>query len=262
MAEYESEYNFAQELVKDVAVIIKEAFYRTKNITTKSAPNDLVTETDQEVERIIKEKLTAKFPDHRFVGEETVAGGGKCELSDEPTWILDPIDGTTNFVHSNFNICTIVTFMVNKEVQFCLVNNPILEYLWSARKGKGAFLNGKQIHVSKCIELENALLIQEANMLTNNTHFVQKARGVRANGSAGINLCLIAMGSADLYFEIGFHIWDYSGPSLIVEEAGGVVKDISGKPTDFLGRNCIAGANQQLLDQVLPHIKTWEVERD
>jgi myo-inositol-1(or 4)-monophosphatase len=262
MPEYETEYNFALGLVKDVAGTIKEAFYRTKNITTKSAPNDLVTETDQEVERIIKEKISGQFPGHRFIGEETVAGGVKCELTDDPTWVLDPIDGTTNFVHSNFNICTIVTFMVNKEVQFCAVNNPILEYLWTARKGKGAFLNGDQIHVSKCTDLSSALLLQEANMLNNNSQFIVQARGVRANGSAGINLCLIAMGAADLYFEIGFHIWDYSGPSLIVEEAGGVVKDISGKQTDFLARNCIAGASQELIDQVLPQIKTWEVERD
>lgn len=262
MVDCTEEYVFALSLVRDVASIIKDAFYREKRIGTKSAHNDLVTETDQEVERIIKEKINHQFKKHRFIGEETVAGGMRCELTDEPTWILDPIDGTTNFVHSNINICTIVTFMVNKEVQFCAVNNPIIDYLWTARRGRGAFLNGKKISVSKCMDLSTALLIQEANMLKNNNHFIDQVRGVRANGSAGINLCLLAMGSADLYFEIGFHIWDYSGPSLIVEEAGGVVRDISGKPTDFLARNCIAGATAELIDQVLPQIKTWQVERD
>eukprot|EP00088_Acartia_fossae_P069250 TRINITY_DN8987_c0_g1_i1.p1 TRINITY_DN8987_c0_g1~~TRINITY_DN8987_c0_g1_i1.p1 ORF type:complete len:277 (+),score=60.33 TRINITY_DN8987_c0_g1_i1:45-833(+) len=262
MSDYSDEFEFAEKLAKEVAVTIKEAFYREKNISTKSAPNDLVTETDQEVERIIKEKISGQFPDHKFIGEETVAGGSKCELTDTPTWILDPIDGTTNFVHSNHNICTIISFLVNKEVQFCVVNNPILELCWTARRGKGAFLNGKQIKVSSCTEMKNALLLQEANMLKTNTHFIEQARGVRANGSAGINLCLLAMGAADLYFEIGFHIWDYSGPSLIVEEAGGVVRDISGKPVDFLARNCIAGATKELIDTVIPQIKTWQVERD
>jgi len=262
MSTFESEYNFALDLVKQVSGTIKNAFYREKNVTTKTSHNDLVTETDQEVERIIRERISSQFPGHRFIGEETVAGGQKCELTDSPTWVLDPIDGTTNFVHSNHNICTIVTFLVNKRVEFCVVNNPILEMIWTARKGQGAYCNGKKIHVSSCTQLENCLLLQEANMLRNNNHFIEKVRGVRAYGSAGINLCLLAMGSADMYFEIGFHIWDYSGPSLIVEEAGGHVLDISGRPVDFLARNCIAGATKELIQTVIPQIKTWQVERD
>merc|ERR1712183_1027804 len=115
----------------------------------------------QEVERMLIAGLREQYPDTRFIGEESVAGGAKCELTDHKTWVIDPIDGTTNFVSSNPNICTILALLVSKQPQFCIVFNPILNQLWTAKVGHGAFYNGEKIRVSSCNQLSNALLIQE-----------------------------------------------------------------------------------------------------
>ena len=279
---YEEEFNFSLDLVKKCGEVIKTAFNAEKKVSEKSSANDLVTETDQLVEKMLIEGLKERFPDSRcgqilfpiisskfacprFIGEESVAGGEKCELTTEKTWIIDPIDGTTNFVHSNPHICTILGFMVDKvwhlysllfnilsfykQVEFGIVYNPVLDQLWTARKGAGAFYNGKkvcmtvpstttvcipQIQVSSCTELSRAMLIQEmydsspvklAMVFSNLQTFIPKVfpstrslyrihrsqvRGVRAYGSAGINLAYLAMGAVDVYFDSGFHIWDLS----------------------------------------------------
>lgn len=157
---YQEEFDFALELVKKCGETINAAFHSEKRVTEKSAANDLVTETDQEVEKALIGGLREKFPNTRFIGEESTAGGVKCELTKQPTWVIDPIDGTTNFIHSNPNICTILAFIVAEEVEFSIVHNPILKQTWTARKGQGAFCNEKRIKVSGCQALEKSLLIQ------------------------------------------------------------------------------------------------------
>ena len=148
MFQYSEEFDFSLDLVKKCGEVIKKAFYSEKKISQKSAPNDLVTETDQEVEKLLITGLRDKFPDSKFIGEESVAAGSGCVLTEEPTWIIDPIDGTTNFVSSNPNMCTILGYMVNKEVMFGIVYNPILDQLWTAKKGFGAEHNGKKVRLS------------------------------------------------------------------------------------------------------------------
>ena len=104
-----------------------------------------MTETDQQVEKLLISGLAARFPATKFIGEESVAAGSRCALTAEQTWVIDPIDGTTNFVSSNPQLCTILGFMVDKEVQFAVVYNPILDQLWTARKGFGAEYNGAKV---------------------------------------------------------------------------------------------------------------------
>eukprot|EP00090_Calanus_glacialis_P014581 TRINITY_DN23399_c0_g1_i2.p1 TRINITY_DN23399_c0_g1~~TRINITY_DN23399_c0_g1_i2.p1 ORF type:complete len:274 (-),score=86.50 TRINITY_DN23399_c0_g1_i2:34-855(-) len=268
---YQEEYDFSLELVKKCGEVIKSAFNVEKKISEKSSANDLVTETDQLVEKMLIDGLKEKFPDTRFIGEESVAGGEKCELTSAKTWIIDPIDGTTNFISSNPHICTILGFMVDKEVEFGIVYNPVLDQLWTARKGLGAFYNGKKIQVSTCTELSKSLLIQEmydssevklAMVFNNLQTFVPKVRGLRAYGSAGINLAYLAMGAVDAYFDCGFHIWDYAAPLLIVTEAGGVAMDITGGKVDYLARRMLAASSKDLADQILPSVATVPMERD
>jgi len=268
---YSEEFQFSLALVKKCGEVIKAAFNAEKKISEKSAPNDLVTETDQLVEKMLIGGLKEKFPDSRFIGEESVAGGEKCEVTDKNTWIIDPIDGTTNFISSNPQICTILGFMVKKEIQFGIVYNPILDQLWTARVGQGAEYNGTKIHVSSCKDLSSALLIQEMGASSdakiemvkkNLATFIPKVRSIRAYGSAGINLSYLAMGAVDAYFEFGFHIWDYAAPLLIVREAGGVDMDTSGGEVDYLARRMLAASNKELADQILPHITSIKMERD
>jgi len=271
-AQYQSEFEFSLELVKECGKIIKDAFLREKKVTEKSNANDLVTETDQEVEKKLIGGLKAQYPDHRFIGEESVAGGLKCELTDLPTWVIDPIDGTTNFVHSNPHICTILAFMVNKDVIFTIIHNPILDQTWLARLGQGATYNGTKITVSGCKEVDKSILIQEMGAFGNKerdsvvrqnmTTFMGQVRSIRAYGSAGINLAYLAMGSIDCYFEFGFHIWDYAGAVLLVREAGGVAMDTEGGEVDFLARRVLCASSQELANQYLAQIKSIRLPKD
>ena len=172
---------------------------------------------------------------------------------------------------------------------FSIVYNPVLNQLWTAKKGHGAEYNGSkvrrernilfvmqrnilhQIHVSSCTQLDQALLIQEmgasspeksAMVVKNLENFIPKVRSIRAYGSAGINLAYLAMGAIDAYFEFGFHIWDYAGPLLLVREAGGVGLDTEGGEVDYLARRVLACSTRDLADQILPHITSIQLERD
>lgn len=141
---------------------MRDLNYTTKNVVdTKSCDVDLVTETDQKIEKLLISGLSSEFPDHKFIGEESVADGGNCTLTDDPTWIIDPIDGTMNFVHGFPHSCISIGLFSNKEPHVAIIYNPMLEQLFTAQTGKGAFLNDKQIRVSRQTELSKALLAVE-----------------------------------------------------------------------------------------------------
>lgn len=127
----------------------------------KACNVDLVTETDKEVENLLINGLRSEFPDHKFIGEESVAAGVKCQLTEAPTWIIDPIDGTMNFVHSFPHPCISIALLVDFEPVIGIVYNPILSQLFTAKKNQGAFLNGERINVSDCKDLSSALLMLE-----------------------------------------------------------------------------------------------------
>lgn len=120
-----------------------------------------MTETDQQVEKLFVDGIHAKYPDHQFIGEEDMSEGKKAILTDAPTWIIDPIDGTMNFVHSFPHSAISIALLVNKVTEIGIVYNPVLGQKFTARRGKGAFYNGRQIHVSAEKDLTKALLMVE-----------------------------------------------------------------------------------------------------
>jgi myo-inositol-1(or 4)-monophosphatase len=132
-----------------------------KNVQIKSHPTDFVTETDQQVEKLLMDGIHAKYPDHQFIGEEETSEGKKAILSDAPTWIIDPIDGTMNFVHSFPHSAISIALLINKVTEIGIVFNPVLGQKFTARRGLGAFYNGKQIHVSEQKDLTKALIMVE-----------------------------------------------------------------------------------------------------
>ncbi|EPB70443.1 inositol monophosphatase family protein, partial [Ancylostoma ceylanicum] len=149
--------------------LVRDAFDQPVCVVkTKASDTDLVTETDQAVEKLLIEGLSAAFPDHKFIGEESTASGASIEWTDAPTWIIDPIDGTTNFVHSssphNIDFSRIplvaicVGLAINKELRAGIVYNPITRELYLAQVGCGAFKNGFPIHVSSTTELNRSLI--------------------------------------------------------------------------------------------------------
>lgn len=127
----------------------------------KSSEIDLVTETDQAVEKLLIDNLSKQFPDHKFIGEETVSSGGQCLLTNAPTWIIDPIDGTLNFIHSFPQSCISLALFINQKPEIGIIYNPVLNQLFTAQKGKGAFLNEKHIKVSDKTALADSLIMME-----------------------------------------------------------------------------------------------------
>lgn len=216
--------------------------------------------------------LSKAFPDHKFIGEETVSSGAQCDFTDAPTWIIDPVDGTMNFVHSFPHSCISIALFINKLPVIGIIYNPMLDQLFTARKGKGAYLNGQKITVSGTKALADALIMMEFGtsrdperrkvILENQQNLMPQVHGLRALGSAALNMAMVACGAADAYFEYGIHIWDIAAGEMIITEAGGVVIDPAGGEIDRLSRRVLAASNQELAEQLAKQLVQFYPERD
>lgn len=257
----------AVDAAKRAGEIIRKGFYQIKHVEHKGQV-DLVTETDKECEVLIFNHLKQHFPNHKFIGEETTAACGITELTDEPTWIVDPLDGTTNFVHGFPFVCVSIGLTIGKIPTVGVVYNPIIDELFSGIRGKGAFLNGIPIKVSSQAELVKSLLATEVgtkrdkftvDATTNRINsLLFKVRSLRMSGSCALNLCGIACGRLDLFYELGFGgPWDVAAGVLIVEEAGGRVFDPSGKDFDITAQR-VAASNPILKDAFIESLRQLE----
>jgi len=245
---YDDYLDFAISLAKRAGEKIKPAFHAPKEISFKDTI-DLVTKTDKEVELMIITEIKNRYPGHLFVAEENVSEGKAEEvLTDAPTWLIDPIDGTTNFVHK-FPYCSVsIGFAVNKKVVVGVVYNPILDDLFTAALGKGAKRNGKPIFVSTTDNLKHSLIStgfpydrSQTERVTNRLRVVlEHVRDVRRAGSAALDLCFVAAGVFEAYYEESIHAWDIAAGCLILEEAGGVVASLDGSPFNLCHRQVLA----------------------
>ena len=209
-------------------VIIKENFYMSHSFRTKSTEYDPVTDIDIKVENFLKEQLSTLIPDSSFLAEETDA---EFKNADK-LWIIDPIDGTVNFLHGFPFVCTSIALQINGDIVAGVVFNPITDELFFAEKDKGSTRNGKTIRVSDNIEFKNCLLATgfpyAYNSLGNNNltffdHFHKQVHGIRRAGSAALDMCYVACGIFDGYWEQYLKPWDVAAGKIIVEEAGGKV---------------------------------------
>ncbi|EEB08581.1 inositol monophosphatase [Schizosaccharomyces japonicus yFS275] len=271
---WEVELNLAINVARECGIIIRNA--RDKRMTgsvmagpinTKMNTTDLVTETDVEVEQLVKRSLAQRFPEYAFVGEESYAAGEKTVLTDQPTWIVDPIDGTTNFVHGFPFVAVSIGLFVNKTPVVGVVYNPILDQLYYASKGCGAYVvDNARNTVDKTEEhavrlplvrqplgpVNTSVVTCEWGSDRSGNNFEAKcacfrnlaadradhggmAHALRAIGSAALNTCLVATGQLDAYWEGGPWIWDIAAASCILTEAGGVLLDANPpKDTDVI----------------------------
>lgn len=261
------------EVTKKAGKMIREALQKDIAVMQKSSPVDLVTETDQKVEQLIISSIKEKFPTHSFIGEESVAAGAPSILTDAPTWIIDPIDGTTNFVHRFPFVSVSIGFTVKKEIEFGIVYSCIEDKMYTARKGKGAFCNGVPIKVSGQEDISQSMVLTEMGfkkdpeifktMMANlRTILTIPVHGIRSPGSAAVNMCLVACGSADAYYHMGIHCWDMAGGAAIVTEAGGVIMDISGGPFDLMSRRLIVASSRAIAERIAKEITEFPVGRD
>ncbi len=235
-------------LVKECGKVILNADREKMAIDTKSGVADLVTEYDKNIQEQLQIGLKKILPEAKFIGEE----GSKDKLTDDGyAFVVDPIDGTTNFIKDYHVSAISVALLKGKEVVAGVVYNPYLDETFSAIKGQGAFLNGKKISVSSQ-PLNNALVLFGSSpydkTLFNKTleilsEYFYKALDIRRCGSAALDLCSVACGRAELYFELQTSPWDFAAGKLLVEEAGGVVTTLDGSPLSFEGKTTILAKN-------------------
>ncbi|ETN59471.1 inositol monophosphatase [Anopheles darlingi] len=260
-------YDHVLALVGSAGSLIAARNSERKRVVEKSSNIDLLTETDQQVERMLMDGIKAKYPDHRFIGEEETSEGKKAELTDAPTWIIDPVDGTMNFVHSFPHSCISIALLVEKRAEIAIIYNPIVGQKFTARRGAGAFLNEQPIRVSGETRLAYALATTEFGtsreeekttvVLENIGKLIRKVHGMRSLGSAALNMAMVALGGADFNYEFGIHAWDIAAGDLLVREAGGVCLDPAGGPLDLMSRRVLCASTQQLADQVVAELTQY-----
>ncbi|XP_043518289.1 inositol monophosphatase 2-like [Frieseomelitta varia] len=269
MARYAEDvyYDFAIKLTHDAAQILKAAINGAKKVDEKLGNWDLVTEYDRKIEDVVIGQLKAKFPNHRFIGEEST-GKELPELTDDPTWIIDPIDGTTNFIHGFPHTCVVIGLSIKKEMVIGIVYNPVLEQLFTARRGRGAFLNNKPIKVSNVQDLSKALICMESGFIKVDhmrektieriRAIVLEAQGIRTLGVAALTLCYVAMGIVEAYYieGPGISTWDIAAASLIISEAGGVVVDReTGEKINIMKPRAIGACNEKIANKLVELIR-------
>ncbi|MES1916385.1 MAG: hypothetical protein MHM6MM_008207 [Cercozoa sp. M6MM] len=263
---YERELEVALDLAKQAGAVIAEAFDQAKHVDTKSTSVDLVTSTDKECERVILGGLREAFPSHSFIGEESHEGGG-FSIGSEPTWVVDPVDGTNNFVHAFPFVCVCIGLLVDKQPVLGVVYNPVIDELYVAVKGQGATCNGKRIRVSQCASIRQAIVSTEfgydrtAQGVAEMTGHVSRLltaqiRGVRSLGSCAMNVCSVARGRLDAFFEgknesFGPKPWDMVAAAIILTEAGGVMRDWQGGELDITSGRIMAANSPQLADEII-----------
>lgn len=226
------------DVVKYCGQIILDADRSEIAIDSKAGPANFVTEYDKKVQDLLEEKLTELVPDAKFVGEEEnsekVTDTGKY-------FVVDPIDGTTNFIKDYHVSCISVALIENGKVEIGIVYNPYLNEMFWAQRGKGAYCNDKKICVSEQ-PLSNGIVLFGTSPYYAELHeksfetafkYFKQALDIRRSGSAALDLCSIAAGRAELYFELRLSPWDYAAGSLIVEEAGGIVTTVEGESVSF-----------------------------
>ena len=229
---------------KRAGALLRENLGRAGNIEFKGAV-DIVTELDKRSEALITDSIKKAFPGHGILAEETpeLAAKSPCR------WIIDPLDGTTNYAHGFPVFCVSIAFEQTGEVKLGVVYNPMLDELFLAEKGRGAFLNGLPIAVSKVASMDRSLLAtgfpydlrtSENNNFDHFFNFSRKAQAIRRAGAAALDLSYTAAGRFDGFWEMKLKPWDVAAATLIVKEAGGTVTDFSGRPFSIEGDECLA----------------------
>jgi myo-inositol-1(or 4)-monophosphatase len=235
----------AWEAANAAGEIIRTNWLRPRSIDYKGAI-DLVTSVDREAERKIVEVLRRDFPCHAILAEEQTAIEGKAA---EFRWIIDPLDGTTNFAHNYPHVGVSIALERSGDVILGLVYDPLRRECFRAVKGQGATLNGAPIRTSAIGELDKALLAtgfpydrreHAGYYLSFFTAFLTRCQGIRRNGAAALDLCYVASGRIDGFWELKLKPWDIAAGALIVAEAGGSISDFSGAPLSIHGNETLA----------------------
>jgi len=221
--------------------------------------NDFVTQVDQAAEEAIIEIVRKAHPDHGFLAEES----GKTPGEAEYVWIIDPLDGTTNFIHGFPQYCVSIAVEHRGALTHGVVYDPVKNELFTTSKGRGAFLNDRRIRVSKCTRLKESLVgtgfpFKELSRLDLYTgqlrNLIQGSAGVRRAGAAALDLAYVACGRLDAFWEMGLSPWDMAAGALLIQEAGGLVGDFSGEAR-YLQSGDMSAATPKVFPQLLEALR-------
>jgi myo-inositol-1(or 4)-monophosphatase len=249
-----SEFQTAIQVAKSAGQVLCNYFQKPHQVTYKGVI-DIVTEIDCQSESLICNLLKEAYPQYGFLGEENGEIGG----SEQGLWIVDPLDGTTNYAKGYPFFAVSIALEKNHEIVLGVVYNPLTNELFAAERGLGASLNGQAIYVSKTSQLALSLLASgfpydvrssQLNNFYEWQQFLQRTISVRCDGSASLDLCHVAAGHLDGFWEYGLDAWDMAAGALIVEEAGGKISSISGT-TFSLYQKSILATNQLLHPDML-----------
>jgi myo-inositol-1(or 4)-monophosphatase len=251
--------NVAIKAARAAGAIINRAALDVESVRVAAKQtNDFVTEVDKAAEDIIIETLLGAYPDHGIWAEESGRREGKGS-GRKHMWIIDPLDGTTNFIHGFPVYCVSIALMYDGKIEQAVVYDPTRNDLFCATKGRGAYLNDRRIRVAKRTMLRDCLLSTGfpfrpgdnfKSYMAMLTEVMPKVAGVRRAGSAALDLAYVAAGFSDGFFETGLSAWDVAAGSLLVTEAGGLVGNFSGE-ADFLEQKECVAANPRIYGQLV-----------
>jgi myo-inositol-1(or 4)-monophosphatase len=253
--------NIAVKAARRAGSVINRASFDLDKLTVeRKAQNDFVSEVDRAAEAAIIQVLREAYPQHSILAEES----GTLDNKSEYQWIIDPLDGTTNFLHGFPQYCVSIALAVKGVVQHGVIFDPVRNDLFTASKGAGAFLNDRRIRVSKTINMKDALLgtgfpykefVHFDKYLAVFKEMTQKSAGVRRPGAAALDLAYVACGRFDGFWEMGLNPWDVAAGGLLVLEAGGLVADFRGEG-DWLNAGSIVCGTPKVFAPMLATIQS------
>ena len=256
--------NVAIKAARSAGVIINRAALDVESLrVSKKMANDFVTEVDQASENIIIDTLLTAYPDHGILAEES--GQTRGNPDSEHIWIIDPLDGTTNFIHGFPFYCISIALQSKGRIEQAVVYDPTRNDLFTSTRGRGAFMNDRRLRVSKRLNLEECLISTGfpfrsdddfATYLQLASQVMKRTAGLRRPGAAALDLAYVAAGFCDGFFELGLHPWDMAAGSLLITEAGGLVGNFTGEADYLYQRECMA-ANPKVYAQLVGMLKPY-----
>ena len=252
--------NIAVKAARRAGSIINRAALDRSALEVRSKnKNDFVTQIDKASEAAIIDVIRKAHPDHAILAEESGASAQKSEYC----WVIDPLDGTTNFIHGFPQYCVSIAVQHRGVTAHGVVYDPTKNELFTASKGRGAFLDDRRIRVSRCAHLKDALVgtgfpfkeLGRIDLFMKQMRFLmENSAGMRRAGAAALDLAYVAAGRMDAFWEMGLSAWDMAAGALMVQEAGGLVGDLAGEP-GFLDKGDIAAATPKVFPDLLRALK-------
>jgi myo-inositol-1(or 4)-monophosphatase len=248
---------YAKSLIKEAGHRIRISFYQHIDIETKADANDLVTNIDREIEQFFISHIKRDFPEHSILGEEGF--GDEVNSLKGIVWMLDPIDGTMNFIHQKRNFAISLGIYSEGIGMLGYIYDVMRDEFYNAYRGEGAYLNDERIPDLRKAKLEEAVIGVNASWVAPNRYvdhekmadLVNTCRGTRSFGSAAIEIAYVATGRVDAYISMRLAPWDIAGGMIIASEVGAVASNLEGKPANLLGQDTFIIANPGLHDHIL-----------